>query len=86
MLRLLALRCLVFLVEHDLDLMLADKNGAMPLHIASVKNHLNCVRFIVQQGCPIDTAQPDGKTAAHIVRELKKQKSSKHCSNLNSLF
>jgi len=57
----------VALVERNCDIDIGDNTGCVPAHLAAKMDHLECLRFLVKQGCTLDMVQGEGKTFAHLV-------------------
>lgn len=64
---LVALDSLIALVERNCDIDIGDNNGCLPAHLASKMDNVDCLRFLVKQGCTMDMTQGEGKTFAHMV-------------------
>lgn len=63
----LALDSVILLVQRDCDITIADNNGYLPAHHAAKHNKVDCLRFLVKQGTPLEATQSDGKSLAHVV-------------------
>lgn len=69
----LALEALITLVERNCDVDIGDNSGSFPAHLASRMDKLDCLRFLVKQGCTFDMTQGEGKTFAHMVSWVLQQ-------------
>ena len=62
---------MILLVQRDCDITIADNNGYLPAHHAAKHNKVDCLRFLVKQGTPLEATQSDGKSLAHVVIQIK---------------
>ena len=60
---------MIALVERNCDVDIGDNTGCVPAHLASKLDRVDCLRFLVKQGCTMDMTQIEGKTFAHMVSE-----------------
>ena len=51
--------------EGVISLQYRDKNGLSLLHLAAVANQPELIRFLVQEGLPVDVRDPRGNTPLH---------------------
>ncbi|KAI0812685.1 hypothetical protein BC629DRAFT_1589411 [Irpex lacteus] len=55
-----------FLIEHDIDLDVRDRNGFTALHFAALGKSTTCARLLIEAGAGMDIVNALGKTPAEI--------------------
>lgn len=57
-------KCLELLCEHyGAEIVkLKDARGRTPLHITALSGHMECARYLLEQGADIDGQDKDGRT------------------------
>ncbi|PSS38041.1 hypothetical protein PHLCEN_2v126 [Hermanssonia centrifuga] len=55
-----------FLLKHQIDVDVRDKNGFTALHFAAIKDSAACARMIVEAGAALDIVNALGKTPAEV--------------------
>lgn len=56
-------------MERDCDVILPDGRGWLAIHYAASGNHLQCVKFLVDQRTNVNVPQLQGKTSVILVSE-----------------
>jgi ankyrin repeat protein len=57
------------LQEEGADVMIPDKDGRMPLHLASQNGHTEVDKMLVENGADVTVADNDGLTPLHLASE-----------------